>query len=65
MNSQQVVKTGRSKIYGQKKKFTAEHADDIFAMRKRLSAEKVANVYCGIITRHDVANLERLHKISD
>lgn len=63
--SQHQQSVARSAVYGHKKEFTASHADDILAMRKRMSAEKVADVYGGIITRHDVANLERLHKIND
>ena len=59
------LNTGRAEVYGVKKQFASSHAEDILSMRKRLSAEKVAEVYGGIITRHDVANLERLHKIDD
>jgi hypothetical protein len=65
MSSQHGQQVKRADVYGQKKRFASDHAEDILAMRKRMSADKVADVYGGIITRHDVANLERLHKIDD
>ena len=54
----------RSEVYGKKKAFIYEHEADIMAMRKRMSARKVAAVYGGMITERDIYNIENLNKIS-
>lgn len=56
--------THRAAIYGKKKAFIYEHEADILALRRRMSARKVAEIYCNIITSRDIYNVENLNKIS-
>ena len=56
--------TVRATVYGKKKAFIYEHEADILAMRRRMSARKVAAVYGGMITSRDIYNVENLNKIS-
>lgn len=56
--------TLRASVYGKKKAFIYEHEADIVAMRRRMSARRVAAVYGGMITERDIYNIENLNKIS-
>lgn len=51
----------RKAIYGKKKEFIASHIEDINALRKNMSAAKVAKVYSRIISKHDIYAYERLY----
>lgn len=53
--------TERQKVYGRKKKFISEHWNDIVIMRKRMSAAKVAAVYCGIISKYNLQQYEKMY----
>ena len=53
--------THRAAIYGKKKKFIYEHLNDIIAMRRRMSAAKVASVYGGIISKFDIYEYEKIY----
>ena len=51
--------TDFKKKYGRSKAFFFLHFDDIQHLRKRLSAEKVAKIYGGIIGKGSIYQYER------
>ncbi len=53
--------TERQKVYGSKKQFISDHWNDIAAMRKRMSAAKVAKVYNGLISKYDLQYYEKIY----